>query len=142
MTASHCGIGGSRTFIFDFRALRQSANQTGVTRSFDRHPYSPIPLSVVSIFLPEKPTAVQAITSAFASYAQKSVAAPAAQPGSAAAATQEATETQATIVREAQHGDKIAQRKLSQIQSAGQQSQAAPPRASEPGKGARVDHAA
>jgi hypothetical protein len=58
------------------------------------------------------------------------------------AAIEEANESKATTVKEAQNGDPVAKRKLQKLQAAQQQQQqeAAPP--TEPGKGAAIDKAA
>jgi hypothetical protein len=59
------------------------------------------------------------------------------QASGLAAASEEATETLATTRKEAQNGDRVAQRKLEQLQA--NQQQAAEQKASEPGKGNFVD---
>jgi hypothetical protein len=60
-----------------------------------------------------------------------------------AAFAQEATESAATTLKEAQAGDVVAQRKLAAQKALLQlQPQAVPSPASEPGKGGIVDHAA
>jgi hypothetical protein len=59
----------------------------------------------------------------------------------AKAAAQEALETHATTVKEAQHGDRVAIRKLQQEQDAKQQ-QADQEKTSEAGKGELVDKSA
>ena len=85
---------------------------------------------------------ISAVTSAFAAHAQQVVSGPSApaNPNSAKALAQEATETQAQTLKEAQNNDPVAKRKLAKLEA--QQQQAAPPNALEPGKGAAVDHVA
>ena len=83
---------------------------------------------------------VNAVNSSVASYTQRVMSGGGAQasagpqPGSAAAAVQEAIETPDVTRKEALKGDKVAQRKLQQEQQATQA------KAPEPGKGGRVDH--
>jgi hypothetical protein len=59
-----------------------------------------------------------------------------------AAFAQEATESAATTLKEAQAGDLVAQRKLAAQKAEQAQTQASQSPALEPGKGAIVDHAA
>ncbi len=59
---------------------------------------------------------------------------------SVASAADEATESQATTMKEAQGGDRVAMRKLQQQQQAKLQQQSAQPTAAEPGKGEMLDH--
>ena len=63
-------------------------------------------------------------------------------PTNAAAFTQEATESAATTLKEAQAGDVVAQRKLAAQKAQQAQAQTSQSPAVEPGKGAIVDHAA
>src|SRR2546425_427254 len=59
------------------------------------------------------------------------------QTGSVSAALEEANESKATTIQEAQSGDRIAQKKLQALQT---KQQAAQAKAAEPGKGGRLDH--
>ena len=86
---------------------------------------------------------VSSITSAFSNYAQKVTGGSSAGGSQAATAgaLQEATETKAQTAKEAKNGDRVAVRKLHQLQQKEDQQQAqtesAP--ATEPGKGDQVD---
>lgn len=82
---------------------------------------------------------IGAVTNSFAAYAQQVVSGGTPKPNSVAAAAQEATETQATTLKEAQNGDPLARKKLLKASQEKQQ-QAAQAKASEPGKGGVVDH--
>ncbi len=87
---------------------------------------------------------ISAVTSAFAAHAQQVVSGTStpADPNSAKALAQEATETQAQTLKEAQNNDPVAKRKLAKLQAQHQQQQAPAAKASEPGKGTSVDHVA
>jgi len=85
---------------------------------------------------------VSAVTNSFATYAQKVVSGGTSKTDPLAAAVQEATESQATTIKEAQSGDPIARRKLLKLQAQEQQDQAAHAKPVEPGKGSAVDHTA
>jgi hypothetical protein len=86
---------------------------------------------------------VSPIGSHLASAAQRVASGNSASASSAksavAAAVEEANESKATTIKEAQNGDRVAQQKMRALE-AKQQQQTAPPKASEPGKGSSVDH--
>lgn len=85
---------------------------------------------------------ISSIGASFIASAQN-VSSGAGSTGSVASSNEEAQETQQTTIKEAQRGDPVAKRKLLQIQAKQQQQQqAAQPKASEPGKGASIDHEA
>jgi hypothetical protein len=86
--------------------------------------------------------AVSGISSAFSGYVQKTLAGAGTASSTQSAALQEATETKAQTLKEAQSGDRAAIKKLSQVQSAQAQQTASQTPASEPGKGVTVDHVA
>jgi hypothetical protein len=80
---------------------------------------------------------VNGISELFSSYVQQVVSSGTSQPNAAAAATQEATETKAQTLKEAQKGDRQAIKKLQREQQAQQQTESSG--ATEPGKGEGVD---
>jgi hypothetical protein len=82
-------------------------------------------------------SAAQRVTSGAAGGAGRS-----AKPSAIAAAVEEANESKATTVKEAQNGDQVARQKLRAIEARAQQAAPAKakPKAVEPGKGAAVDH--
>jgi hypothetical protein len=85
--------------------------------------------------------ALNSVTSAFSAFAQQVTSGGAANPNTPAAVAQEAAETPAATVKEAQHGDLVARKKLAKAQ-AQQQAAAQQAPASEPGKGNLIDRPA
>jgi vacuolar-type H+-ATPase subunit E/Vma4 len=82
--------------------------------------------------------AVNGISKYFSAYVQQVVSSGTSQqPNAAAAATQEATETKAQTLKEAQNGDRQAIKKLQREKQAQQQTESSS--ISESGKGAGVD---
>ena len=62
------------------------------------------------------------------------------KPSAIATAVEEANESKATTIKEAQNGDQVARQKLRAIEARQQQTAPAKPKAPEPGKGTAVDH--
>jgi hypothetical protein len=62
------------------------------------------------------------------------------KPSAIATAVEEANESKATTIKEAQNGDQVARQKLRAIEARQQQAAPAKPKAAEPGKGTAVDH--
>lgn len=85
---------------------------------------------------------VSAVTAAFANYAQQVTGSAAPNPNTPAGSAQEASEPQATTLKEAHAGDPVARKKIRKQQAQAAQQQQAQPGPSEPGKGKVVDHAA
>ena len=88
---------------------------------------------------------VSAVTNTFAAYAQQvtgGTSSSASNPNTVAAARDEATESRATTIKEAQAGDPIAKKKLLKLKAQEQQAQAAEAKTAEPGKGTAVDNTA
>ena len=86
---------------------------------------------------------IHPVGSSLAAFTQRIASAGSAVAGNSAAAVEEATESRATTVREAQQGDQVAKRKLQRLQAAS----ASPTRVAqakpvEPGKGESVDRSA
>ena len=86
---------------------------------------------------------IDAVTRAFSAQALQVASGGSAKPNAVQAAAQEATETAATTLKEAQRGDPVAKAKLLKLQAQQQQQQqATQARPAEPGKGTAVDRAA
>jgi uncharacterized protein involved in type VI secretion and phage assembly len=85
---------------------------------------------------------VNPIGSALATAAQRvtSGASASSKPSAIATAVEEANETKATTIKEAQNGDQVARQKLRAIEARAQQVAPAKAKSIEPGKGTAVDH--